>query len=244
MTKTRCEICDRNFKNEEALAMHNNVKHKNPETNNNSFTTSKKKLVWSFIGIAVVALLGWALFSGGSESISGNTIAISSDDPFLGNADAPVTIVEFGDYQCPICQRFWATTLPQIKSQYIETGKVKYVFRDFPLTFSHPMAQASAEAANCVLEQGGTEAYFKYHDTLYANQHSLSTPNLKLWAQEQDYNIGECLDSRRFRKEVQDDFRDGQSLGVGGTPSFFVNGQPINGAQPFPVFQQLIEANL
>jgi len=243
--KARCEICNRSFKNQEALDMHNHAKHETGSmsgSKSNSFTIPKKKLIVSLIVLGVIGLIIWSFSSG--FGATGQAIVVSEDDPFLGDENAPVTIVEFGDYQCPICQRFWANTLPQIKSQYIDTGKVKYVFRDFPLTSIHPMAMASAEAANCVFEQGGNKAYFEYHNKLYANQYVLSVNNLKIWANEIGYNIDNCLDSGKFRKEIRDDLSSGQSSGVRGTPSFFVNGKPLSGAQPFPVFQQLIEAEL
>ena len=102
----------------------------------------------------------------------------------------------------------------------------------------------SAEAAECVGELGGNDAYFEYHDVLFGNQHSLSNDNLKAWASDLGYDITECLDSGKYRRKVQQDFSQGQSNGVRGTPSFFVNGQPISGAQPFSVFQRMIESNL
>src|SRR3989344_6683922 len=101
-----------------------------------------------------------------SGTSSGFVSASEDDDAVLGNEDAPVTIIEFSDYQCPFCRKFWTETLGQIKSEYIDTGKVKLVFRDFPLSSLHPQAQASAEAAECVKEKGGDEAYFKMHDKM------------------------------------------------------------------------------
>ncbi|MEK6885163.1 MAG: DsbA family protein, partial [Nanoarchaeota archaeon] len=90
------------------------------------------------------------------------------DDAVLGDKDAKVTIIEFSDYQCPFCRKFWTETYSQIKSEYIDTGKVKIVFRDFPLTGIHPAAQKSAEAAECVREKGGDSAYWKYHDKMFS----------------------------------------------------------------------------
>lgn len=92
--------------------------------------------------------------------------ASADDDPFIGNANAPVTMIEFSDYQCPFCLRFWSETLPQIKKDYIDTGKVKFVYRDFPLNI-HPMAEPSARAANCAGEQG---KYWEYHDKIFSEQ--------------------------------------------------------------------------
>lgn len=89
------------------------------------------------------------------------------DAPFLGNADAPVTMVEFSDYECPFCQRFFSSTLDSIKSTYIDTGQVRFVYKDFPLTSIHPRAQKAAEAARCVRDQLGDDGYWAMHDAMF-----------------------------------------------------------------------------
>ena len=225
--------------------------------------TIKKTDLWrysTFVLIAVVVIGGIFMFTGngsGSESNPtqvptnptaqpGKVSASIDDDPMLGNEDAPVTIIEFSDYECPFCGRFWSQTLPLIKSEYIDTGKVRFVYRDFPLSSIHPMAQPAAEAAECVRDEaGGSDAaYFEYHDKIFANQASLSVSSLKQWAQELGYNIDSCLSSGKFTSEVQKDLADAQSAGGRGTPFFVINGIPISGAQPFSVFQQAIESEL
>ncbi|MEK6889470.1 MAG: thioredoxin domain-containing protein [Nanoarchaeota archaeon] len=165
------------------------------------------------------------------------------DDAVLGSPDAPVTIIEFSDYQCPYCERFWSQTLPLIKEQYIDTGKVKLIYRDYPLDF-HPMATPAAIASECVHELGGDSGYYKYHDKLFENQASLSIDNMKKWAKELGYNIDSCLDSNKYLDEVNSDMQDGSAVGVQGTPGFFINGVSVSGAQPFSVFQQIIEQEL
>jgi len=167
------------------------------------------------------------------------------DDPFLGDENAPVTIIEFSDYQCPFCQSFWIDTLPEIKEKYIDTGKVKLVYRDYPLGI-HPEAQIAAEAAECVRDAAGgsNEVYFEYHDVLFANQGDLNEENLISWASDLGYDITSCLENGDFTEEVQQDFFDGQVAGVTGTPSFFINGKKVSGALPFEVFEQMIEAEL
>ncbi len=164
----------------------------------------------------------------------------------MGDPNAPVTIIEFSDYQCPFCHRFWSQTLPQIKQEYIDTGKVKLVYRDFPLSSIHQYAQKAAEAAECVRDAAGgsDEAYFKMHDKLFENQQDLSVENLKAMAQELGYDISSCLESDKFKDEVQKDFTDGSAAGVRGTPSFFINGKPLSGAQPFSAFKQIIDSEL
>ena len=178
-------------------------------------------------------------------SIISSVSAVSAsedDDAFLGDENAPIVIIEFCDYEGPFCQRFWSETLPLIKSEYIDTGKVKFVYRDFPLSSIHPMAQKAAEAAECVRDVAGSdEAYFEYHDTLFENQQDLSDDNLKLWAEEQGYDIEECLDNGDFTNEVLNDASDAQAAGGRGTPYFLVNSCPISGAQPFSAFEQVIE---
>lgn len=167
------------------------------------------------------------------------------DSPSKGDANVPVTIVEFSDYQCPFCAKFWRETLSQIEETFIDTGIARLVYKDFPLNI-HPEAPKAAEAARCVGAQLGDEGYFEMHDLLFAGQAELSLGNYKEWARSIDGVDGnkfdECLDSGEFTEAVLDDFAYGQSLGVQGTPAFFINGKLISGAQPYEVFEQLIVA--
>jgi len=165
------------------------------------------------------------------------------DDAVLGEANAPVTIIEFSDYECPFCGRHYSQTYEQIKKDYVDTGKVKIVFKDFPLSF-HENAQKAAEAAECSGEQG---KYYEMHDKLFENQDALSVSNLKAYAKELALNtndFNQCLDSGEMASEVQEDFKQGQEAGVRGTPASFVNGKFISGAQPYSVFKAAIEAEL
>ncbi len=167
----------------------------------------------------------------------------TDDDPVLGEKDAPVTIVSFEDFQCPYCKRAYDDAIQQIKKGYIDTGKVKYVFRDFPLSF-HPNAAPAAEAAECADEQG---KFWEYHDALYANQNKLGKEMYTKIAQELKMDItkfSQCIDSGKYKQEVQKDFEYGQSIGVSGTPTFFVNGIKLVGAQPYEAFKQVIDAEL
>ena len=175
-----------------------------------------------------------------TQNLNDGSSISEDDDAFLGNENAPVTIIEFSDYQCPYCRKFWSETLPLIKSEYIDGGKVKLVYRDYPLP-GHAMAQPSAEAAECVRAKGGNSAYFEYHDVLFSNQQLLSSENLKKWALEIGYDISDCMESEQFKSEVLADFNDGGSLG---TPTFFVNGIKVEGAQPFSVFKQVVDSQL
>jgi protein-disulfide isomerase len=168
------------------------------------------------------------------------------DDPVKGSPNAKVTIVEFSDFQCPFCARFAAQTLPQIEEKYIKTGKVKLVYRDFPLNF-HQYAQKAAEAAECADEQG---KFWEYHDILFQKQSEWATvgeSKFKEYAQQLGLNtqkFNQCLDSGKYANEVQKDYNDGLKYGVSGTPTFFINGIKVVGAQPYSVFEQIIEQEL
>lgn len=167
----------------------------------------------------------------------------------IGAADAPVTIVEFTDFQCPYCVRHFEQTFPQIRADYIDTGKVRYVFMDFPLTSIHPQAPLAAEAARCAGEQ---DAYLEMHHELFARQGE--------WSNRSDAGaifsglaeglgldtnaFGECLANGRYTAAVQADLEQGERLGVNGTPAFFLNGHFLSGAQPYSAFQQAIETLL
>jgi len=165
------------------------------------------------------------------------------DDPIKGPENAPVTIIEFSDFQCPFCGRFFEQTLPLIEENYIRTGKVRLVFRDFPLSFNQ-YAQKAAEASECADEQG---KFWEYHAKLFENQNALDIDSLKQYARDLGLDItrfNECLDSGKMTQEVQKDFNDGLQYGVGGTPTFFINGIKLIGAQPYSAFERLIEQEL
>jgi protein-disulfide isomerase len=166
----------------------------------------------------------------------------ADDDPAIGPANAPVTIIEFSDFQCPYCARFQSQTLPQILSNYGD--RVRFVYRDFPLVSLHANALKAAEASECADDQG---AYWKYHDLLFQNQSALDDASLKNYAASLALDTAafdQCLDSDKYLTEVQKDEQDGITAGVQGTPSFFVNGMPLTGAQPYSAFQTAIEAAL
>lgn len=236
------------------------------ESNSNDTLTIKKHTLWmfsTFILAALVIVLLIVNFTGGNGTVTGNVVntnptnptaptqpvmvkASADDDARWGDEDAPVEIIEFSDFQCPFCSRA-LPTLEQIKAQYGDD--VTIVYRDLPLTSIHPMAQKAAEAAECVQEAGGDEAFWEYHDTLFANQAALSNDNLKAWAKTQGYDISNCLDSGKFASEVQKDSADAQAATCTGTPCFIVmdsdgNGQKVNGAVPFEQFKPIIDAAL
>lgn len=165
------------------------------------------------------------------------------DDAVLGDPNAPVSIIEWGDYECPFCKRFYQNTFSQIDEEYIQTGKVKFVYRDFPLSF-HPQAQKAAEAAECAGEQ---DAYFKMHEKLYTSGVEGGVTTFKQYAIELGLNKNEfntCLDSGVMADEVKNDFEEGQAAGIQGTPGFIINGEMVSGALPFSNFKQVIDKKL
>jgi protein-disulfide isomerase len=189
----------------------------------------------------------------GRIATSGSVRTSVADAPTLGRAEAPVTLVEFSDYQCPFCQRFFTTTLSAIKKQYVDTGKVRYVFRDFPLDQLHPLARKAGEAAHCAGEHG---KYWEMHDLLFRNQKALAQPQLAEHARTigvDEARFDECLSSGRHAARVERGLTDGSAIGVQGTPSFVVGktkaggvveGTPIRGAQPLEAFRRVIDQML
>ncbi len=182
------------------------------------------------------------------------------DDAILGDKNAPLTMVEFSDYECPFCKRYFDQTYPEIKKNYIDTGKLKVVFRDLPLSFHDPMATKEAIAATCAKEQGGDEAYYKMHDALFtkttSNGNGLTIDNLYTIAGEIGLNAGNfktCLDSDKYKSEVSKDLADAGAAGADGTPTFFIGksdpsgtieGTRLVGAQPYTAFSTIIDGLL
>ncbi len=175
------------------------------------------------------------------------------DDPYLGNRDAKLVVVEFSDFQCPFCRKFYVESLKQFKKEYVETGKVMFVYRDFPLNF-HPMAEISGEAAQCANDQG---KFWELHDKIFDEQQkrgtgtiSYSEADLKKWAEEIGLNMDEfnaCLNEGKYKDEVNKDFDYGYKQGIRGTPGFYIYNREtgkvkiIEGAYPYAQFKQIIE---
>ncbi|EKD42674.1 MAG: DsbA oxidoreductase [uncultured bacterium] len=162
------------------------------------------------------------------------------DDPSQGPKDAPITLVEFSEFQCPYCNKA-RSVVAKIMETY--KGKVHYVFRDFPLSF-HKMATKAAEAANCANDQG---KYWPYNANLFEHQSELGVDKLKEYAKTQGLNtkkFDECLDSGKYTAEIEKDINEGAAAGVTGTPAYFINGVFISGAQPFENFKSIIDEEL
>jgi protein-disulfide isomerase len=173
--------------------------------------------------------------------VQGEFYTVSADnDPFVGAEDAPVVIVEFSDFNCTYCSRFYNETLALLLEAYGD--KIRFVYRDFPI-----LAQSSVTAslaAECAYEQGN---FWDYHNVLFENRGQFSRDQLVGYAESLGLDteqFGTCLDNQQYQDEVVGDFRDAQTLGIRGTPSFFVNGQFVSGAQPFAVFATAIDEAL
>lgn len=163
-----------------------------------------------------------------------------------GEENAPITIVEFSEYQCPFCKRYVDETYVQIWEEYGD--QIYYVFHDYPLAF-HPHAQKAAEAARCAGDQG---KYWEMHDLLF-NERDKWAEKEEIGADLRNYatrlgldknRLEECLSSAKYTQAIKDDFALGEKIGVSGTPTFFINGQKIVGAQPFTTFKAIIDAEL
>ena len=164
----------------------------------------------------------------------------TGDGPVRGSADAPVTIVEFSDFQCPYCVRA-RPALKRVRDVYGDD--VRFAFRHFPLAF-HQQAQKAGEAASCA---GDQDRFWEMHDRLWANSSKLRPADLKEHASALGLDtevFTQCLDSGRYASLVEEDAREGARLGVSGTPAFFINGRPLVGAQPFEVFARVIDDEL
>ncbi|MBI2612317.1 DsbA family protein [Candidatus Kaiserbacteria bacterium] len=194
----------------------------------------------TLIALAVIASAG----SGATGSPhAGNSapveVPLSPDDPVLGNADAPVTIIAFEDFECPFCARFTAEAEQLLIQNEIKEGLARIVWKDFPLSI-HSRARLAHEAARCAQEQG---KFWEYHDLLFGNQDRLGKADLKAYAKALGLDataFDSCLDSGKYRALVQKGINEGTRAGVSGTPSFVINGTLVSGALPYEAFSDVI----
>lgn len=184
-----------------------------------------------------------------------NVVLNLKDDPFKGDKGARLTLIEFSDYQCPFCARHVRETLPQIEQDYIKTGKIKYVFRNFPIASLHPQAFKAHEVANCAGEQG---KYWEMHDRLFSDQKAQAPQDLSRHAQALAIDMPtfqQCLESGKHAAKIREDIAEGQKAGISGTPTFFLGFtesndskvkalRSIRGAQPYSRFKQAIDSLL
>ena len=187
-----------------------------------------------------------------ADALPKDPVAIANE-PFKGNGAAKIALIEFSDYQCPFCSRYSRDTLPQITTDYVDTGKIRYVFRDLPLSF-HKQAFKAAEAAHCAGAQG---RFWEMHDAMFRNQSALAPEQLAAHAETLGLDgsaFQECLESGRFAAEVNKDVADAGAAGITGTPAFLVGViQPdgrvkvtkkLSGAKPYAEFKAALDAAL
>lgn len=164
------------------------------------------------------------------------------DDPRLGPESAPVTIVEFSDFNCPYCRAWHQQTFRSLLQTFPD--QIQFVYKDFPVVGGGAVGEGAAQAANCASEQDG---YWDYHDALFSGQFGLDRAGFEQAAIQTGLDgeaLLNCLDSGRYADEVQEDLQYGAGLGVTGTPTFFINGIPMVGAQPLLRFIEVINSEL
>jgi len=218
---------------------------------------NKKGIILGIIVISIIIGVGISMSSTDEESYdidmtkTHGSISTALGSPILGDLDAPITIVEFGDYQCHQCYNWFHNTKPMIMRDYIETGKANLVFVDF--AFLGRDSPKAAQATYCADDQG---MYWEFHNSLYNSQESkidsgwANSERLKAFAfnLNLDMNLfNECLDSEKYSKRVQYNSQQARDNGVRGTPGFFIVGsdfdqQQVGGAQPFSVFKRILDS--
>jgi len=217
-----------------------------------------KKFLLLFVLIALAAVL-----FGCTQNFPSVDMGKLSTPPAasIGSASAPIVVVEYSDYQCPLCRKWFLDSKKQLFDEYVCTGKVRFEFKDFPLTNNHPLASMYASALRCAGEQ---IKYWEMHDKVYSGQDKLAGGSITIvtdvtagdvasWAEEIGLNksaFNECLVSGKFDSEISANESEGVSIGIDGTPSFVIakatssTGELIAGAQPYSVFKAKIEEML
>jgi protein-disulfide isomerase len=238
------------------------------KTQKSETVTIKKETLWMFstFALAIVVIIGAFVMFTGDKTVTGNVVAnnptptaptpsaavvvdLDKVEHTIDNG-ADITLIEWTDYECPFCARFYSDTYGQIKSQYIETGKINFALEDFPLSF-HPQAQKAAEATECAAKVGGEEKFWEMHDLLFESGVVGGVTTFKSYAAQigLDANkFASCLDSGETASLVAADMAEGQAAGVRGTPGFAIynhktkTATSISGAQPFASFDAALKA--
>ena len=201
---------------------------------------------FKYLSIFLLGLILGYLFRG--INLSGNAVSTITENgsiKVIGQNNAPITMVEYSDFQCPLCKKFYEDALPIIMKNYVETGKVKLVYKQFPLSI-HPQAPAAAMATECALEQN---KFWEMHDLLFKNQASWSgNPSHIAQFKQLAGQLGldqkqfdNCLDTQKHLGNVNKDYQEGINKAVRGTPTFYINDQIIVGAQDAKVFTDMLD---
>jgi len=197
--------------------------------------------------LCLISLLGLALWAGKGTAQNlpvEDGLQALGKGPTLGVSSAPVTIVEFSDFQCSFCKKFWAETLPKLAETYIRQGKARFIYRHFAILGKHSLE--AAQGAECAGEEG---KFWEYHDRLFANQGggAFREAKLKQYARDLNLNVrafSQCLESGKYLKKIEGQTAVASFLGARGTPTFFINRRRLVGAQPFEVFKMVLEEEL
>lgn len=207
--------------------------------------TLRTRLLYIIVGVAVGFAAGYPIGRGSAPEAeaSARTFGVELDGrPLRGPKNAAVTIIEFTDYECPFCRRYFETTYPTLLARYGDD--VAYTVRHFPVSYQHRRAHKAAQAAECAGDQG---RFFDYHEVLFKNNRALDDRSLVGYAAQIGLELGkfrECLESGAKSDVVDDDLQTGLARGLMGTPSFLVNGRVLVGAQPAEVFERYIEREM
>ncbi|MBI4536389.1 MAG: DsbA family protein [candidate division NC10 bacterium] len=196
------------------------------------------------IGLALALTLGTVAGEAATQAEALLEALERGPGPAKGNSDAPVTMVEFSDFQCTFCRKFWRETLPRIEEQYIQPGKVRFVYRH--LAILGPPSVQAAIASECAHEQG---RFWPYHDRLFSSVgvFAFTTGNLKRQAEKLGLDVSRfnvCLDGGQPRDKVERETMVARAIGMTGTPGFLINGGRLIGARPYQVFEEIIEGML
>ncbi len=208
-----------------------------------------KNQLFKFLSVFLLGLILGYLLKGcsfGPQAVS--SISEAGSVKVMGQENAPVTMVEYSDFQCPLCKKFYNETYKKILADYVQTGKVKYVFKHFPLSI-HPQAPAAALATECALEQN---KFWEMHDLLFENQTAWSGKSdhldtFKQYAKQlalDENQFNQCLDSQKHQNNVEKDFQESLSKGVRGTPTFYINDEILVGALDSSEFTKMLDRAL
>lgn len=208
------------------------------------------------IGVAIIYSVGSKSLpsrnveQGNSDFDASNLLALTKEDVALGNLEAPITIIEYSDFQCPFCGFFYTNVESLLKENYISTGKVKLVYRHF--AFLGEESSAAAAASECAKDQG---KFWKFHDFLFDNEikdnreHNGNLNRDLFMSIASDLGLNQntfavCLDSGKYTQKVENDLASGKKVGVRATPTTFINGQKVEGALPYSEFKKIIDQEL
>jgi len=264
----KCDFCEEDFEDEQNLHVHWMEEHEDElnshqkdeakkakrekEEEKKQERQRKKSLLFQGTGVAVVLILLAVLGPQIVDTVvpSGNTASniTIENQPMIGNESAEVTVVEFGDFQCPACASFEGSAYQQLKTNYIDTGQVRFVWKDFPLESIHPWARTGAETMECVYRQD-EQAFWNVKNTLFTQQDSLNQGNVQdqiiQWAENEGVNadnLRSCTNSQEASQATQQDISEGRSNGVDSTPTVLVNGEEVQ--SNYQSIRQAIEQEL